>query len=527
MLMEKDQVDQMKEQTLENWGWLTEGIEDEQAKVNTSMVLQNSYEQMVSNGDLHRGWLEERLNEFSGEMLTEAPQVSSSVGNIVPKVIFPIIRRVMPKLIANEIVSVQPVTGRTGIIYHILYQYSDEKGGIDANDEYSGIARTASAGPGFATYYSSEKIGPKTGTIAADASDDTTITFGTDASNFLGTSATGDTDARKKIKAIEVYKSTGEAYNGVVYDSTKSAFGATEPHNVIYAPSTGIVSLRDVGDTGVGVPPWKDDAGDTVTVFIVYDQEGSSDIPEMEFSIGSQNVETVERKMKVRWTKESEQDMRAYHKLDVESELVRVASMEMNYEIDRELLRFIGSVVPSQHSFTHDWAADAATSGNNTAGNYLDRHRAFAQRIYLVGARIGQNNRQGPATWAVVSPQVGATFASLPNFTVSQNTGKDLKVPMNYGLGGYLANGVKVYVDPNRISTTNAEVLLGYKPPNSTYGAGVVYSPYTSWMTNVVTHPDNFNSIRGFFSRYAITEVERGKWNYGKITVSNLEFSGS
>jgi hypothetical protein len=41
-------------------------------------------------------------------------------------------------------------------------------------------------------------------------------------------------------------------------------------------------------------------------------------------------------------------------------------------------------------------------------------------------------------------------------------------------------------------------------------------------MSNTVTHPDNFNSIRGFFSRYAVTKVERGEFFYSKLTVKNL-----
>jgi hypothetical protein len=84
-----------------------------------------------------------------------------------------------------------------------------------------------------------------------------------------------------------------------------------------------------------------------------------------------------------------------------------------------------------------------------------------------------------------------------------------------------LSNGIKVYVDPNKSSPN--DILLGYKSNSSVYGAGVVYSPYTNWMSNTVTHPDNFNSIRGFFSRYAVTLVERGEYFYGNITLNDLD----
>ena len=76
--------------------------------------------------------------------------------------------------------------------------------------------------------------------------------------------------------------------------------------------------------------------------------------------------------------------MKAFHKIDVESELVKVASMEMNYEVDRELLRFISDQVPAALTRIHAWDNDTIgdgtgdlTAGNNTSGNYLDRHRAL------------------------------------------------------------------------------------------------------------------------------------------------------
>jgi len=207
--------------------------------------------------------------------------------------------------------------------------------------------------------------------------------------------------------------------------------------------------------------------------------------------------------------------MKAYHKIDVESELVKVASMEMNYEIDRELLNFIGDIVPSQLSFLHNWNQD---TDNNTTGNYLDRHRALAQKIYLCAAKIAQYNRQGPASWMVVSPQVGAIISMLPTFKGEISGGT-----FNVFNAGTLGSGLKVFIDPNRNGDQATEILMGYKSSNTAYGAGVVYSPYTNWMSNTVTHPDNFNSIRGFFSRYAVTKVERGEWFYGKLTINGLD----
>jgi len=124
----------------------------------------------------------------------------------------------------------------------------------------------------------------------------------------------------------------------------------------------------------------------------------------------------------------------------------------------------------------------------------------------LISAKISQYNRQGPATWMVVSPQVAALLTMLPNFDgeIAGNT-------FNIFQAGQFKSGLKVYVDPNRVGDQASEILMGYKSNNTAYGAGVVYSPYANWMSNTVTDPDTFNSIRGFFSRYAISKVIRGE----------------
>lgn len=485
---------------LDRWGWLTNSIDEHESRLNTAMVLENSYQYMVGQEQIQEGWLESVLNEDS---LNEAPTMSTSVGqNLIPKVLFPMIRRVFPKLISNDLVSVQPITGPQGVIYYIIYNYSNTKGKITRGDEYSGLPQQQL--PAYATFYSSEKIGPFTATVAN--SGDTTIVLGNKVTDFLGTDS-----SEFSIKRLEVYNATTpnmSAYNVNHKVGTTASF--TDGNNGYYETGGNVVLKEAGADT-----PWA--AGDEVLLYLVYDQEASSKIPEMEFSIGSQTVETTERKLKIRWTKESEQDMRSFHKIDVESELVKVASMEMNYEIDREVLTFINDSIIPELSFTHDWTADAGGVGNNTSGNFLDRHRALAQKLYQVSAKIAQYNRQGPASWMVVSPQVGAVVNMLPDFKGELSGGT-----FNVFESGQLGSGMKVYVDPNRAGAQASEVLLGYKSSSSTYGAGVVYAPYTNWMSPNVVDPNNFNSIRGFFSRYALKLVERGQFHYGRVQLLNF-----
>lgn len=529
-----------EQELLSRWNWITDGIKEAETKLNTSIVLESSYGKMISDGSIPRSWLENNiLNE---DTLTEAPMTAAAVGDyVIPKVMFPIIRRVMPELIANKIVSVQPITQPTGVIYYINYKYTNTKGGTTAADEFTANPQQTSQGNGFGTYYSSEKIGPFDVTcanaaaeVAAEAGKATNAngivtTNGTQIINFLGTPATTHGVPPYTIKRFEAFNvttgrgltvkftSTGNTWDGVVKTGDNIGYDSTT--GIITLGSTTVSGLSDLLTVSDSAYP---NTYDKIRLFLIYDMEGSSKVPEMEFAIDYSNITTTERKLKARWTKESEQDMQAYHKIDVESELVKVTALQTNYEIDREIVTFISDRVLPTLSFTHDWNNDTASTGNNTAGNFLDRHRAFAQKLYLASTTIAQYNKQGPATWAVTSPQTASLMQMLPDFKGEISTNKNTM----YNAGN-LGGNLQIYVDPNRFGAGSNEVILGYKSTDSTYGAGVVYSPYANWMSSTITHPDTFDSIRGFFSRYAITMVPRGEYHYARVQLGDYGLYGN
>ena len=119
----------------ENWdvtkGALTDGL-DGNKKVVMDSVLENT-----------KSYLSE-----------SAAAGSTMSGNIATlnKVILPVIRRVMPTVIANELVGVQPMTGPVGQIHTLRIRYSEAAAGVAAGDEalspfaiakgYSGDAAT-------------------------------------------------------------------------------------------------------------------------------------------------------------------------------------------------------------------------------------------------------------------------------------------------------------------------------------------------------------------------------------------------
>jgi hypothetical protein len=70
--------------------------------------------------------------------LLESPTAgATSAGNVATlnRVILPVIRRVMPTVIANELVGVQPMTGPVGQIHTLRVRYADNAFGVVAGEE--------------------------------------------------------------------------------------------------------------------------------------------------------------------------------------------------------------------------------------------------------------------------------------------------------------------------------------------------------------------------------------------------------
>jgi hypothetical protein len=101
--------------------------------------------------------METVLENAKTQLSESALSGTTMAGNIATlnKVILPVIRRVMPTVIANELVGVQPMTGPVGQIHTLRVRYSQTAAGVSAGDEalspfaiakgYSGNASTGKA----------------------------------------------------------------------------------------------------------------------------------------------------------------------------------------------------------------------------------------------------------------------------------------------------------------------------------------------------------------------------------------------
>ncbi|MEW6613934.1 MAG: phage major capsid protein [Thermodesulfobacteriota bacterium] len=101
------------EERRERWAYLTEDIKDD--------LLRRQVETMLDN----EAWYMDYLEETSQ---------TSNVGTFTTFA-FPLVRRIYPKLIATELVSVQPMTQPTGKIFYLDFKYNTGGQRIDTNPD--------------------------------------------------------------------------------------------------------------------------------------------------------------------------------------------------------------------------------------------------------------------------------------------------------------------------------------------------------------------------------------------------------
>jgi hypothetical protein len=109
------------------------------------------------------------LENTKGALLNEATAGATQAGNVATlnRVILPVIRRVMPTVIANEIVGVQPLTSPVSQIHTLRVRYADTVAG-DAAADGASAGEEALSPFKVATAYSGTSAGKASPTATAE-----------------------------------------------------------------------------------------------------------------------------------------------------------------------------------------------------------------------------------------------------------------------------------------------------------------------------------------------------------------------
>lgn len=431
----------------------------------------------------------------------------------------PILRKSYSKLIADNLVAVQPMSQPASMIFYLRYRYAMSKGQTVAGTQImrQNTARQFSRNNGWALdpYYTSQEVRGESAAISVDG---TTITHtlshrpvlaGTVVVEVYASEAAAAPDCDDPVPCLRVgFDANGDPAEVVISDDCTDFTSTIEVDTTTtgataFSHATGAVTITlSAGDLPSGA---------VARVNYEYDLEGNPFQPEITMSIDSDSVSAVTRKLKTSWSLEAAQDFKAVHNLDPEQLLTDLMADEMVAEIDREIINDL--IIAAAVRATHDFSTAAGASVN-----FTDRNIALLYKVLEVASIIHRLTLRGPANWMVTSADISTKLEQLNDFRASDVLPED-----SYDVGivnaGSIQNKMRVYKDP---LFPNCKILLGYKG-NQIVDAGYMYCPYIPLLsTPTVMDPNSYNPSRGVMTRYGKKMVEDGNLFFGTINVSNL-----
>jgi len=510
------------------------------------------------------------LENMAGQLLTETSQVADVIG--FQNVAFPIVRRVFGGLIANELVSVQPMSLPSGLLFYLDYRFDTVKAG-NQNDDFTvggslfgdqtapGTENSGSGGfYNLNTSYSQrEKVSTATFNFISETASLSDISWDPDLSASL---ATDNYTHLKKLTVYSAYSIVGGSGSDVSINGMKhwvplsgssTSFSTTTDGTPVemgadlkvyrrHTVRSGddmvfIVSGTLTGQSGVAdslkisylVNPSLTGGTSGTLVLPSFESDFAADptpaIPEIDLRIQSLSVTAETRKLKARWTPELAQDLAAYQNLDAEVELTQVLSEAIALEIDREILadllynatgaNFFWSRKPGH--FVYKNTGDSVTGASFT-GTVREWYETLTETVIDVANNIHRKTLRGAANFLVTSPDVAtileASVLYKPNLSMDP---KETQFTIGTEKIGSLNNRFTVYKDPYFIRN---KILVGYKG-SSFLETGYVYAPYVPLIvTPTIYAPEDFTPRKGVMTRYA-KKLVRSDF-YGTVTVMDL-----
>lgn len=504
-----------------------------------------------------------QLYENQASYLINEAAVADASGSF-ETVVFPIIRRVFSKLLANDIVSVQAMNLPIGKLFYFIPKIQERNSGAhyspygypsnstDPNEGYTGINlydRFYETGDGNSADtglfdYSKGKYSGITMTAA------NVVTFSNGVVSTVAASALTGTSQSSLIVSFTGFAKDGQGKligpNGQVMDTEEFLASATVTYSgvsrnfniVTQKYGKGIVEYgqkstatwptshgpsgkyNDICDeTGtiyiqVDLQSYSSTAGfsnvtlpsgftatDVTLGFRVYETlEFEDEIGEVSFDLQSVTVSVTERKLRATWSPELAQDVSAFHNIDAEAELTALLSEQIAAEVDREILRDLRKGA----AWTAKWDYNEWKYGNggNAYVGYTqkDWNQTLVTKINQISAQIHKTTLRGGANWIVVSSEVSAVFDDLEYFHVSNAAPEQDQYNMGIEKIGSLAGRYQVYRDPYFPPN---KILIGHKG-KSLLDAGYIYAPYVPLqLTPTMYNPFTMTPIKGIMTRYA------------------------
>lgn len=548
---------------------LLKGLKDEVAVRNMVRLLENQA------GDLKR-----MKKAWSGGLLQESTTMASGDIEGFATVAFPMVRRVFAKLVANELVAVQPMSLPNGLIFFLDFKYGTSSAGANGQyvDGYSvygqgvlgsqvtgGVSLTGPfAEAGFYNLnqgYSSPLTGASatvtvvasgtvggtwTGTLSSYG--DKLVNFDPDLSGSTACVGTVNVSAFSQLNrdSFVTLKITGSLANGVQVrrltqyhptDKTKllvvltNSPGASDTTNQLssslagsqgfqYAATDNFVDGVNGLGSVAGAANWLFESDVTTVSGNFGDLRG--EIPEIDIKVDSINVTAITRKLRAKWSTELGQDLVAYHSVDPEQELTEILSEHIGLEIDREIL---GDLVRGATGSTKYWSRrvgqyldDTGAVISNTVfyDNVSNWYETLVEKINDVSAEIHRKTLRGGANFIVCAPQVANILEFTAGFKASVLADEDKGNAGAVNVGS-ISKKFEIFVQADFLEPV---ILVGRKG-KSFLESGYVYAPYVPLQVSpTIFGTEDFAPRKMVHTRYAKKMVRPDM--YGLVLVKNL-----
>jgi hypothetical protein len=459
--------------------------------------------------------MENQLQQWDPKNRNVLLEDATTTGDIADFTRFalPLIRKSYPRLIADNLVGVQPMSQPASLIFYIRYRYAISKGQTVAGTQImrQNTAQQFARQNGWALdpYYTSQVVKDEDltigggGTVVSGTLVHKPILAGTVVVNVYTAQALQD-DCEFPTPILQV---------GFDADGNPDIILVGETSDITVDESTSGATKFDHDDGSVTITLSSGSlpAGAVARADYEYDLENNPFQPEVSMSIDSDSVAAVTRKLKTSWSLEAAQDLKSVHNIDAESTLTDLMADEMVAEIDREIINdlIIAAAIRAQHNFA---------TGAGAAVNFTDRNIALLYKVLEVANIIHRTTLRGPANWMVTSADIASKFEQLNDFRGSDALAQD-GIDIGITNAGTIQGKLRLYKDP---LFPNCKILMGFKG-GSVLDSGYFYAPYIPLLsTPTVLDPNSFTPNKGIMTRYGKKLIEDGGLYYGTVTVSNL-----
>jgi hypothetical protein len=519
--------------------------------------------------DRKRSSMARLLENQAKELLRESSTMAAGDVEGFASVAFPIVRRVFAQLVANDLVSVQPMSLPSGLIFFLDFQYTNTKLGATAGDSpyaqgivgrqvTGGVSlNNANIEKGFYSFNNgyTSPTGSFTTTVTNVLSP-TQVSSLTEAQkayirwdqDVLDLSsgyvqvldvALSSTDwakvNRQNFVAFKLVEGTSGHLSGAapvrrLTDATSAAYTA---RFVVYKDTS--FSSVAAGTLSVEAPivdafttsPAGVDALGAIAGTNTWGLEATADIPEIDIKVESISVTAITKKLKAKWSPELGQDLNAYHNLDAEVELTSILSEHVALEIDREILE---DLVKGATAGTFYWSRSPGLFVNKTTGLEIGAsakapdftgtvsmwYETLIETINDVSAQIHRKTLRGGANFIVCGPEVANILEFTSGFR-AKVTHDDEKGEIGAVNVGSISKKFDVYVAADFLRNV---ILVGRKG-NSFLESGYVYAPYVPLqITPTIFGQEDFVPRKGVMTRYAKKMVRPDM--YGLVIVRGL-----